>query len=138
MSGGIRVAILLDHIESSYQLQMVESAVRAAHRRGARVVILPGGALTASGTPGRSRGFLYDFLRNADIHALMVMGGTLSNYCGIEAFDRWLRTLPRIPKVVVGATWPDCESSRAFMQSHGVELVILELEACQDLLASDW
>ena len=43
-----------------------------------------------------------------------------------------------IPKVVVGATWPDCETSRAFMQSHGVELVILELEACQDLLASDW
>ena len=42
-----------------------------------------------------------------------------------------------IPKVVVGATWPDCETSRAFMQSHGVELVILELKACQDLLASD-
>ena len=42
-----------------------------------------------------------------------------------------------IPRVVVGATWPGCETSQAFMQSHGVEVVILELEACHALLASD-
>jgi len=123
MSGGIRVAILLDHIESAYQVQMVESAVRAAHRRGARVVILPGGALTASGTPGRSRGFLYDFLRTADVHALLVMGGTLSNYCGIEAFDRWLRTLPRIPKVVVGLESPSAPSV-AVDNKKGIEALV--------------
>jgi cytosine deaminase len=42
-----------------------------------------------------------------------------------------------IPKVVVGATWPGCESSHAFMQTNGVEVIILELEACQALLAYD-
>jgi len=123
MSGGIRVAILLDHIESAYQVQMLESAVRAAHRRGARVVILPGGALTASGTPGRSRGFLYDFLRTADVHALLVMGGTLSNYCGAPAFDRWLRTLPRIPKVVVGLESPSAPSV-AVDNKRGIEALV--------------
>jgi len=39
-----------------------------------------------------------------------------------------------IPKVVVGATWPGHETSRAFLQSHNVELVILELDACRVLL----
>jgi creatinine deaminase len=39
-----------------------------------------------------------------------------------------------IPKIVVGATWPGHEISRAFLQSHGVELAILELKACQELL----
>ncbi len=40
-----------------------------------------------------------------------------------------------IPNVVVGATWSGHETSRAFMQSHGVKLVILELESCRVLLA---
>ena len=39
-----------------------------------------------------------------------------------------------IPKVVVGATWPGYETSHEFMQSQGIEVVILELEACQELL----
>lgn len=41
----------------------------------------------------------------------------------------------RDSEVVVGATWPGGETSQAFMQAHGVELVIVELEACQPLLA---
>ncbi len=40
-----------------------------------------------------------------------------------------------IPKVVIGSTWPGCETSQEFMESHSVKLVILELEACQVLLA---
>lgn len=42
-----------------------------------------------------------------------------------------------IPKVVVGATWSGCQSSQAFMQANGVELVILDLAECQALIASD-
>ena len=38
-----------------------------------------------------------------------------------------------VPKVVVGATWPDYETSLEFMQSHGMEVVILDLEVCQEL-----
>ena len=41
-----------------------------------------------------------------------------------------------IPTVVVGATWPNCETPRAFLHAHGVDLVILEAAACQDFLAS--
>lgn len=39
-----------------------------------------------------------------------------------------------IPKIVVGASWEGCESSRALMEAHGVEIEVLELEECRDLL----
>ena len=42
-----------------------------------------------------------------------------------------------VPRVVVGATWPGCESSQALLQSQGVEVNILEAKACQDLLIRD-
>ncbi len=53
------IGILLDHIESDYHLELLESAVRVATRRGARTLILPGGALSSQGSPGSARGFLY-------------------------------------------------------------------------------
>jgi creatinine deaminase len=39
-----------------------------------------------------------------------------------------------IPEIVVGASWEGCESSRAFLESHGVKITVLELEECKDLL----
>jgi len=39
-----------------------------------------------------------------------------------------------IPKIIVGASWEGYEVSRAFLESHGVALEVLELEECKDLL----
>ena len=39
-----------------------------------------------------------------------------------------------IPELVVGATWEGHEVSRAFLESHGVKIKILELEECKALL----
>ena len=39
-----------------------------------------------------------------------------------------------VPKIIVGASWDGCESSRAFMEAHGVKLEILELDECKELL----
>ena len=39
-----------------------------------------------------------------------------------------------IPKIIVGASWEGCESSRALMEAHGVEIEVLELDECKDLL----
>lgn len=40
-----------------------------------------------------------------------------------------------IPELVVGASWDGYESSRAFMESHGVKMTVLELEECKELLS---
>jgi len=40
-----------------------------------------------------------------------------------------------IPKIIVGASWEGCESSRAFMELNGVKITVLELEECKELLS---
>ena len=39
-----------------------------------------------------------------------------------------------IPELIVGASWEGCQSSQAFLESHGVKVKILELEECKELL----
>ena len=39
-----------------------------------------------------------------------------------------------IPELVVGASWKGYETSRAFLESNGVKITILELEECKQLL----
>ena len=39
-----------------------------------------------------------------------------------------------VPELVVGASWEGYETSRAFLESHGVKIKLLELEECKQLL----
>lgn len=39
-----------------------------------------------------------------------------------------------IPEVVAGASWEGYESSRAFLESYGVKITVLELEECKALV----
>ena len=39
-----------------------------------------------------------------------------------------------VPELIVGASWPGHEVSRAFLESHGVKVTVLELEECRQLL----
>ena len=39
-----------------------------------------------------------------------------------------------VPELIVGASWQGYETSRAFLESHGVKIKILELEECKQLL----
>ena len=42
-----------------------------------------------------------------------------------------------VPELIVGASWEGHEVSRAFLESHGVKITILELEECKQLLLMD-
>ncbi len=39
-----------------------------------------------------------------------------------------------VPKIIAGASWEGYEVSRNFLKAHGVELEILELKECKELL----
>ena len=39
-----------------------------------------------------------------------------------------------LPELIAGVSWPGHELSRAFMESNGVKITILELEECRELL----
>ena len=117
------IAILLDHIESDYHVEIIESAIRVAERRGAQTLIIPGGALDRNGSPGKSRGFVYKYLGLAQIDGLMLLGGALSNYSGIDGFEQFYRSLPRVPAVVVGLDTP-AAMCVAVNNHHGVSQVV--------------
>lgn len=42
-----------------------------------------------------------------------------------------------VPEIIVGATWEGYETSRAFLESHGVKIQLLDLEECKQLLSND-
>lgn len=42
-----------------------------------------------------------------------------------------------VPEIIVGASWEGYETSRAFLESHGVKVTVLELEECKQLLLLD-
>jgi tRNA(Arg) A34 adenosine deaminase TadA len=42
-----------------------------------------------------------------------------------------------IPEVVAGASWEGYEASRAFLESHGVKVKVLELEEAKTLVNQD-
>jgi tRNA(Arg) A34 adenosine deaminase TadA len=42
-----------------------------------------------------------------------------------------------VAELIVGASWEGHEVSRAFLESHGVKITILELEECKQLLLMD-
>src|SRR5512138_1345042 len=39
-----------------------------------------------------------------------------------------------VPQVIAGASWDGYEASRAFLESHGVKVTVLELEECKALV----
>src|SRR6187551_138843 len=122
-SDGPLIAILLDHIESDYHVEIIESAMRVAERRGARTLIVPGGALDKNGHPGRARGFIYKYLGLTKLDGILILGGALSNYSGIDGFEQFYRSLPRVAAVVVGLDTP-AVACVAVNNHHGISQVV--------------
>ena len=42
-----------------------------------------------------------------------------------------------VPEIIAGASWPGYEVSKAFMESHGVKISVLELEECRELIQEE-
>src|SRR5664279_6460995 len=104
VTGSPRVGVLLDHIESDYHTEMLVGVVQAAHQRRARTLIIPGGALTKPGDPPVARNFIYDLIAGAKLDGLLVLAGSLGNYCGMDHVRSWLPRMEHIPLVAVSYT----------------------------------
>jgi DNA-binding LacI/PurR family transcriptional regulator len=102
----LRIAVLLDHIESDYHVDVVRGVVRAAHSARVKTLIVTGGWL---GTDQEvvTRNFIYDLLAEARIDGIVIMAGSLSNACGLPRFLQWIQRLQRVPIVTVGLNIPE-------------------------------
>jgi DNA-binding LacI/PurR family transcriptional regulator len=101
-SSSRRIALLVDHVESHYHQEIVAGALRAARAASVRVLVVAGGWLGRAAPSEIGRNFVYELLLEADIDGLVVLGGSLSNFCGITRFEDWLKRFTRFPVVTIG------------------------------------
>ncbi len=106
----LRIAVLIDHIESDYHVDVVRGVVRAAHSARVKALVITGGWLGRSQEDIVSRNFIYDLLVGARIDGIIVMAGSLSNACGLARFQQWLQRFERMPIVTVGLEVPQFPS----------------------------
>lgn len=99
--GSARIALLLDYLESDYQLDIIAGVRRAAARSGARVVIIAGAPLGTQNAP-ELRNFVYDYLQDARIDGIVALSGSLSNRSGVSVLQGLLTRLNKLPAVTIG------------------------------------
>jgi DNA-binding LacI/PurR family transcriptional regulator len=122
----LRIAVLLDHIESDYPVEVLRGALRAARSSRARVLVVPGGPLSAPLGPVVVRNFVYDLLSQARVDGLVILAGSLSNRAGIERFRKWVAGYVRLPAVFVGIDQGDRPSVFAD-NAAGIRAVVSHL-----------
>jgi DNA-binding LacI/PurR family transcriptional regulator len=97
-----RIAVLLDHIESDYPVEVLQGVIRAARPSRARTLVIPGGWLEPSKEEPVVRNFIYDLLVAAEIDGLLIFAGSLSNFVGIKRLREWVTRFAGTPSVFVG------------------------------------
>ena len=105
-----RIAVLFDHIETDYQLEVLGGAMRAARSARARTLVIPGGWLEPSPDAPVVRNFVYELVTKAPVDGLLILAGSLSNYVGLERFRAWVARFAHLPCVFVGIDLPNLPS----------------------------
>ena len=100
-----RVLVLIDNIESDYQIEVISGVLRATRTANVNTVIMAGGWLSTPSDP-TARNFIYDLIPGASVDGILVLAGSLSNHAGVEVFQRWLSGLGSIPLVCIGLDIP--------------------------------
>ena len=101
-----RILVLIDNIESDYQIEVISGVLRATRTSNVNTLIVPGGAL-AAGDQVTPRTFVYDLIAQAPVDGILVLAGSLSNHAGVPAFCRWLQRFGKIPLLCIGLDIPD-------------------------------
>ncbi|HWO08901.1 MAG TPA: substrate-binding domain-containing protein [Polyangiaceae bacterium] len=100
--GQRRIVVLIDNIESDYQLEMLSGVLRATRTSSVNTLIVAGGRLS----DGITRNFVYDLIPEAPVDGVLVLAGSLSNLCGVERFRGWLDRFGQRPLVCIGLDIP--------------------------------
>ncbi len=104
-----RILVLIDNIESDYQIEAISGVLRATRASNANAVIVTGGWLATEKNP-TPRNFVYDLIPDAAVDGILVLAGSLSNQCGIDHFTAWLRKFGKVPVVCIGLDIPSYPS----------------------------
>jgi DNA-binding LacI/PurR family transcriptional regulator len=101
-----RIVVLIDSIESDYQIEIVSGVLRATRASNVNTLIVAGGPLSST----TRRNFVYDLLPDAKIDGVLVAAGSLSNLSGVASFESWLKCFGKLPVVCIGLDIAGCPS----------------------------
>ncbi len=94
--------MFVDTLDQDYQQQIVLGIDAEARSLELDVTCFIGGQLAAP-DPGQTQlNAVYDLCIAENIQALIVLSGTLSNYCGMEALGAFCRRFMRLPVCSIG------------------------------------
>src|SRR5688572_28056075 len=96
-----RIALIVNFLDSAYQMSLRTAIGRAAERRGVDLVVAIGRALDHEDENERALNVVYDWLRQSSVDSAIIAAATISKYSGSEGIARLCRTLA-VPTSSIG------------------------------------
>ncbi|MBN2192321.1 MAG: substrate-binding domain-containing protein [Polyangiaceae bacterium] len=89
-------------LEEEYQNKVLSGVEETARKHGVNILCFAGGEIGSPTRNGARRNFLYDLVGPHNVDGLMVLGGTMANYAGLEHLARFCERFHPLPMVHVG------------------------------------
>lgn len=117
-----RIALIVNFLDSAYQMSLRMAIGRVAARRGADLVVAIGRALDHEDDNERALNVLYEWLTPASVDGAIVVAAAISKYVGSDGIARLCRALAPLPTCSIGLALPGIPSivldNRAAMRTQ--------------------
>jgi DNA-binding LacI/PurR family transcriptional regulator/serine phosphatase RsbU (regulator of sigma subunit) len=117
-----RIALLVNFLDSAYQMSLRTAIGRVASRRGVDLLVAIGRALGHEDENERALNVLYDWLTQSSVDGAIVVAAAISKYAGSEGITRLCHSLAPVPTCSIGLHLPGIPSiiidNRAAMRTQ--------------------
>lgn len=97
-----RIALIVNFLDSAYQMSLRTAIGRAASRRGVDLCVAIGRALDHEDENERALNVVYDWLQQSSVDGAIVAAAAISKYSGSEGIARLCRDLAPVPTCSIG------------------------------------
>jgi phosphoserine phosphatase RsbU/P len=97
-----RIALIVNFLDSAYQMTLRTAIGRATARRGVDLVVVIGRALDHEDANERALNVAYDWLTPSSVDGVIIAAAAISKYSGSEGIARLCRSLAPVPTCSVG------------------------------------
>lgn len=101
-----RIALIVNFLDSAYQMSLRMAIGRVAARRGLDMVVAIGRALDHEDDNERALNVLYDWLRESSVDGAIVVAAAISKYSGASGIAGLCRALAPVPSCSIGLLLP--------------------------------
>lgn len=95
--------LFVDCLEDEYQNNVLAGVEETARKHGVSVLCFAGGVIGSPIRYGARRNYVYDLAGPHNVDGLVLLGGTMANYVGLDQLARFCERYRPLPMVNVGA-----------------------------------